>query len=111
MAIQPIDLQALFSQIDKIGKTQSMIRDGQQIHDALQQNQIQRKLEENVRNVNEAHDMGEGTLKVQDDKSGGTQAKSEKHAKKEEEEPGEAPIPKFNFFKDPALGKNIDITG
>jgi len=113
MAIQPIDLQALFSQIDKVGKAQSMIRDGQQIHDALQQNQVQRRLEENIRTVNEAQDMGDGNVRIHDDSKGsGSQAKSDKKGKNEEEEESSTPSNlNFNFFKDPALGKNIDITG
>ena len=111
MAIQPIDLQALFSQMDKVGKTQAVIREGQQIHDSLQQMETQRKLEENVRSVNEAQDMGEETIKVKDEKGGGPQGKSGGGEKHEDNE--EMPGRNINsvFFKDPALGKNIDITG
>ena len=111
MAIQPIDLQALFSQIDKVGKNQAVIREGQQIHDSLRQIETQRKLEENVRSVNETQDMGEETIKVKDEKGGGPQGKS--GGKDKQDEDDETPARNFNsaFFKDPALGKNIDITG
>ena len=111
MAIQPIDLQALFSQLDKVGKTQSMIRDGQQIHDSLQQNQIQRKLEDNVRSVNEAQDMGEEPAKIMEDKGRGTHYKGAGKGKEEDTEETTESYITPEYFKDPSLGKNIDISG
>ena len=109
MAIQPIDLQALFSQMDKVGKTQAVIREGQQIHDAIQQNQTQRKLEENVRQVNEAQDMGEETARVKDDKGSGANAKN--RGRQDDNEDSAENGEKYDFINDPALGRNIDITG
>ena len=112
MAIQPIDLQALFSQIDKVGKTQSVIREGQQIQDSLHQVQTQRKLEENVRSVNEAQDMGEEPAKVrEDDKGKGAFASSGGKGMQEEDEEKDNSEENLHFIRDPALGKNIDITG
>ena len=111
MAIQPIDLQALFSQLDKVGKTQSVIREGQQIHESLQQNQIQRKLEENVRSVNETQDMGEESIIINEERKDGAGAKGGNREKPEEEGEDKELNNDSYFFKDPALGKNIDITG
>jgi len=110
MAIQPIDLQALFTQVDKVGKNQAMLRDGQQIQDALQQMQTQRKLEENVRSVNEAQKMGEEAEKIKDQNGGGSNAnKGGAKGKPEDEAPPEEEKP--DLIRDPALGRNIDISG
>ena len=112
MAIQPIDLQAIFSQIDKVGKTQASLREGQQIQESLNQLHAQKKLEENIRSVNEAQNMGEEAGKVKDEgsrqgahaKQGGTREQSEEEAEDaESEKPG--------LIRDPALGRNIDISG
>ena len=110
MAIQPIDLQALFSQLDKVGKNQAVLREGQQIQDSLQQIQNQRKLEENVQSVNEARRMDEEAEKIKEDKGrrtphnqGGKQDDSEEEGSREEEKP--------DLIRDPALGRNIDISG
>ena len=112
MAIQPIDLQALFTQLDKVGKNQAVLREGQQIQDALQQVQIQRKLEENVQSVNQAQNLGEEAEKVKDEngrsphsgRGGGKgQTREEEDADMEEEKP--------EMIRDPALGRNIDISG
>jgi len=109
MAIQPIDLQALFTQLDKVAKNQTLLRDGQPIQESLQQLQVQRKLEENVQSVNETQDMGEGAEKVKEDGSRGTHARQGKG--QSEEEPPAAEEDKPDYIRDPALGRNIDISG
>jgi len=112
MAIQPIDLQALFTQIDKVGKNQALLREGLQTQEALQQQQSQRKLEENVQSVNQAQEMGEEAEKVKDDSGRGAHAKQGGGKEKSEEEDDSAEEKKKpELIKDPALGRNIDISG
>jgi hypothetical protein len=113
MAIQPIDLQTLFAQMDKVGKNQAAQRDGLAIQQALQGIQMQRKAEEHIQSVNEAQNTGEGSEKVND---------REKRGQAEDEDGGEKKDPKTEaqenaekedplFIRDPALGRNIDISG
>ena len=109
MAIQPIDLQAIFSQIDKVGKMQASIRDGQQIQESLHQAQAQRKLEANVQSVNETQNMGEESGKIKDENRKG--ANHDKAKGKPDEENKEALKEKKDLFQDPALGRNLDISG
>ena len=109
MAIQPIDLQALFTQLDKVGKNQAALREGQQIQEAIQQAQSQKKLEENVQSVNEAQEMGEEAGKIKDENGRGARQGGGKGRNGEEEElPAEE---KPELIRDPALGRNIDISG
>ena len=110
MAIQPIDLQALFSQLGNVGKTQAAIRDGQQMQAALQQAQAQQKLEENVRSVNEAQEMGKDAGTIKDQKgSGANQGGAHKGKPQKEETPPKDE--KSEIIRNPALGRNIDISG
>ena len=112
MAIQPIDLQALFTQLDKVGKNQAVQREGQQIQSAIQQVQTQRKIEENVQSVNEAQEMGQEAEKIKDDSGRGAHANQ--GGGKGKQEPKDDPSPedkKPDFFQDPALGHIIDISG
>jgi hypothetical protein len=109
MAIQPIDLQAIFSQIDKVGKTQAFLRDGQQIQDSLHQLQAQRKLEENIRSVNEAQNMGDEAGKIKDENRRGASQSGAKD--KPEDETEEQVQEKPGLIRDPALGRNVDISG
>jgi len=112
MAIQPIDLQAIFSQIDKVGKNQAVQREGQHIQDALQQVQNQRKLEANVQSVNESQKMGEEAETIRDGKGHGSQAnKGGSREKEEEDAAANAGAEKPELIRDPALGRNIDISG
>ena len=112
MAIQPIDLQTLFTQLDKVAKSQTLQREGQQIQESIQQIQIQRKNEQNVQSVNEAQDMGEEAGTIKDDNR---QGKRENNAGTKEKQPEEEElseeINKRDLIRDPALGRNIDISG
>ena len=112
MAIQPIDLQTLFTQMDKVGKTQAVLREGQQIQESLHQIHSQKKLEENVQSVNEAQDMGEEAEKVKDEKK---RSSYENHGganeEQEEEDDSNKEHEKSGLIRDPALGRNIDISG
>ena len=112
MAMQPIDLQTLFTQLDKVAKNQAQQREGLQIQAALQQVESQKKAEEHIRSVNEAQDMGYGTAMVKDENS---QSRTSEHEKKENEEAAEEGMEngriRFPAFRDPALGRNIDISG
>ena len=109
--MQPIDLQTVFSQVDKIGKNQAMQREGQQIQDSLQQIQTQKKLEENVQSVNEAQEMGKEADTIKEQKGGGTHANKGGTKDKQQEEEASAEEEKPELIRDPALGRNIDISG
>jgi hypothetical protein len=114
MAIQPIDLQTLFTQMDKVGKNQASQREGLQIQQAMQQVESQRKAEEQVHSVNEAQDMGEEAEKIKDEEErrqySGREGGRKDSPEEEAEEPGEQKKD-FGLIKDPSLGRNIDISG
>jgi len=112
MAIQPIDLQTLFSQMDKVAKTQSAQREGLALHQTILGEQLQRKTAEHIQSVNEAQNTGDdGTDQIRDRPSSGGGKESGKGKKKEtrenasEQEQDHGPV-----ISDPRLGKNIDIS-
>jgi hypothetical protein len=111
MAIQPIDLQVMFTQLDRIGKDQAVQRDGHAIQQAMQGVQIQKKNEERIRSVNEAQDTGDGAEQVKDRnaarKGDGGEAGG-RDGEAAEQEP--KTLSKKRFFQDPALGKNLDVS-
>lgn len=114
MAIQPIDLQTLFSQLDKIGKTQSDQKEGVQIQQSLQGALNQRRVDERIRAVNEAQDTGEGPERVKDKNrrrgergNAGETGSSEPKDGSSDGEEGQ----KSEIVTDPNLGKNIDLSG
>jgi len=110
MAIAPIDLQAIFSQVDKVGKTQAAQKEGQTLHQAIQGVQIERKTEEHIQQVNETQNTGEGVEKVKDrDQERGQKrnpgGKNDERKKEENAEEAQGSV-----LRDPYLGKKIDIS-
>jgi hypothetical protein len=115
MAIQPIDLQTLFTQLDKVGKNQAFEKDGLAIQQALQGIQMQKKTEDRIQSVNEAQNTGDGAEGVKERE----RRKRDESAGKEDlrNEPGKeggkgsAAEKALLIIRDPALGKNIDVSG
>jgi hypothetical protein len=107
VAIQPIDLQVLFTQLDTVGKTQAAHKDTLVLQQAMQNIQIQKKTEADIQSVNESQDMGEGTEGVNDRgarKHTGGETSGQRQGKHDERE-------KPPELWDPLLGHNIDISG
>lgn len=107
MALSPIDMQTLFSQMDKVGKQEAAQKEGAALLQAIQQAKHQQQTDEKIRSVNEAQDTGEGTEGVKDRKGGQAKqdGKGHHHVTEETEE-----IAENGVIRDPALGTNIDVS-
>ncbi|MCL2762540.1 MAG: hypothetical protein FWD36_04950 [Treponema sp.] len=108
MAIQPIDLQTLFSQMDKVAKTQVAQREGVALQQAIQGAEIERKTEEHIKSVNEAQNTGDGTEKVND--RGARHGKEKHKGNAQEHDNPESEETQTPVIHDPSLGRNIDIS-
>jgi fructose-1,6-bisphosphatase len=112
MAIQPIDLQALFTQLDKVGKAQMVQREGQQIQESLQQAESSRKLEQNVQSVNQSQEMGKEAETIRDENRQKGNSRQGTGAKgKSEEEDDSVNEEGRALIRDPSLGRIVDISG
>jgi len=110
MAIQPIDLQTLFSQIDKVAKAQIAQREGLAIQQAVQGVQIQRKADEQAKTVHEVQNAGDdGTEKVNDQGRKGHDDGRGNKKKPQQEVSNLQKQASSSVFRDPGLGKNVDI--
>ena len=111
MAIAPIDLQTIFTQVDKVGKTQAAQREGAALQQAMQGAEIQRKTEEHIKQINEAQNTGEGVEKAADDKKHNPDGRNEKKRKEDDEnENGNEEEGRLSVLRDPLLGNKIDIS-
>jgi hypothetical protein len=113
VAIQPIDLQTLFTQIDKVGKEQMNQKEGAHLQAVLQNAHLQKKTEERFHAVTELQNTGDGTERLKDRnarRQGGGEhpsgRKPDEDGAAESGDKGDPPV-----IRDPALGKNIDISG
>ena len=107
MAISPLDLQTLFTQVDKVGKQEVAQREGAALFQSIQQARHQQLTDEKIRSVNETQNTGEGTEAINDNNGGRAGHETPQGAKQEtQEEIAE----EKNVIRDPALGKNIDFS-
>jgi len=110
MAIAPIDLQTLFTQVDKVGRSQAAAREGAAIQQSIQGIEIQRKAEELLRQVNETQNTGEGVEKAGDqNRKYGSGAKNDKKKSGNKEDDEDNPD-KRAVLSNPSLGRKIDIS-
>ena len=114
MAVQPIDLQTLFTQLEKVGKLQASQKEGLAIQQSIQSLQMQKRTDEHIRSVNEAQDTGQGAEEINDQnarKRRNEEASDDEGKKGDDEHENNAARGKTVVFRDPALGKNIDFSG
>jgi hypothetical protein len=112
MAIQPIDLQALFSQLEKVGKVQAGQKEGLQLQQAIQGAHLQQKTEERIQSVNESQDVSQGPEKVKDRSARKDRDDAEREGATEDETPGAAENRADpSIIQDPALGNYVDLSG
>jgi hypothetical protein len=108
MAIAPIDLQTLFTQMDKVGKQEAAQKEGAAILQSIQHAKIQQDVDEKIRSVNEAQNMGEGAEAIKD-KNGGRAGQDERQRDQSTEAAEEAEESN-SVIRDPDLGRNIDFS-
>ncbi|GHT79828.1 hypothetical protein FACS1894130_09760 [Spirochaetia bacterium] len=116
MPLQPIDLQTLFTQLDKVGKDQSVHKEGVQIQASVQGAQIQKKADVRAHSVNEAQAAGDGPERIKD--RNGRRQRSRQFSTTGENTEGDfddsdrrSAAPPPGIISDPDLGRNLDVSG
>lgn len=111
MAIQPIDLQTMYTQLEKVSKMAAHQQQGLQLQKAIHQEEQAKRLQEKNQTVEKA---------IMDDEGLPVVADRNKNARPEEDEEGknqtnaqkDETIPEeFEVIKDPRLGQHIDVSG
>jgi hypothetical protein len=115
VAIQPIDLQTLYTQLDKIGKTQVQQQVAAQAERDAEITANRNDADKRLKTVRETDAGDEITGKVHEqDAKKGRQEQPGSHERKdtkEDEAPGVHAESEKEVIKDPALGTHIDISG
>jgi hypothetical protein len=113
MAITPIDLQMLFSQIDKIGKEVAAQKEGAALHSVMQTDHRQKINEEKMKSVREADDSGEGPDRLKDKRNSGEKETrpDRKRNNNNNKLAADGSLFKLPEVHDPNLGNYLDISG
>jgi hypothetical protein len=110
MAIQPIDLQVLFSRMDQLGKEQASQKDGQLHAQTVQNAELAKRTETEAHTVTAAPEAGDDeVLQIKDEERRQQRGKKRKGEKKKDDE--EKDTPPREVLTESYLGKKIDITG
>jgi hypothetical protein len=108
MAMQPLDLQILFSRLDSVAKDAAAQKDGLVLRGAINASVFEKKTEEKSQSVNEAHDT-DNELEALN--SGKNQNSGRKNAREKPQHESHEQKNWGAFFKDPSLGNYIDLSG
>ncbi|MBE3065447.1 MAG: hypothetical protein IMZ69_10580 [Spirochaetes bacterium] len=106
MPLLPIDLQTLFSQLTHVGKEQAAQKDAAPHAQSLQGAQLVQKAEQRDSAVNETRPQEQGPERAKQ--------RSRREGRRREKPPEERPPSRPRtpeIFNDPALGRNVDLTG
>ena len=111
MGIQPIDLQTLYTQLDKVGKLQG---DARQTFAAEFENSQQANKEDAARRqqtVQKTEATGAEKTAINKDGSSGSAGGAFDNASQQQENDSHPIEEKSYYIQDPSLGKKIDISG
>jgi hypothetical protein len=106
MPLLPIDLQTLFTQVSHVGKEQAAQKDAAPHAQSLQGTQLVQKTEQRDTAVNETQPQEQGPERMKRR----TRREGRRREKPPEERSASRPRPP-ETFNDPALGRNVDLTG
>ena len=115
MAVNPIDLQAIFAQMNQVGKLEALNKDSEVIRQDQAALIINREGTKDAEEIPETKNLSEGSGKIKDkEKERGNNPenqekesdKDKKNIKMKENEEND-----IDNMKDPNLGQNIDILG
>lgn len=107
MPLLPIDLQTLFSQSNQVGKEQAVQKDATPLAQSAQGSQLVQKTEQRDNAVNETQHQEEGPEQVKARTRRGPGGRREKGERGKKE-----PAPRArDVFRDPDLGRNVDVSG
>lgn len=111
MAIQPIDLQTLYTQLENVSKNVAFQTQGMQFKDDMQQTEKARQEFLKKQAVTKTREEEEQADSVHERKKGnGNQTSQQMRQKKNEEQNKEETVNEIHIH-DPALGRIIDILG
>lgn len=112
MGIQPIDLQTLYTQLDKVGKAQVQQNAASQAAREAEMAKNREEAERRLKTVRETETGGEQTGAVHD-RNGSSSGNDSGTPSKGTKDPsaGESEDSTREIIRDPSLGSIIDISG
>ena len=108
VGIQPIDLQTLYSQMEKVGKQQGAEQSGAIANRERQEEANRLDAEKRLNSVKSSESINNEKIAIND----GTSSKSSMNRGKYRQEKAEEETEEEeNYIQDPKLGRRVDVSG
>ena len=111
MAIQPIDLQVLYTQLENVSKTVAAQQQGAQLTSAIQQDEHGKRLAEKSTIVQKTSETEEEVAIIKDHQDAKNTPSFAGEKEQHTDEQPEPQKPAFEYVSDPELGHHIDVSG
>jgi len=108
MAIQPIDLQTIYSQMSNVAKNVAHQQNGNQLTQAMQENVAVQQEQKRLSQVHKTAENEANACQVKDEDQQNNSFQNQKNQKKNQEE--ETEKKKLTEIRESFLGQNIDIS-
>ena len=108
MAIQPIDLQIMYSQMQNVARNVANAQFQPQLTQQMKENQVIQQQQEQAKSVHRAADEESKSTNVDEDGHSGNQYGAARNKGRQNEET--PPEPKKTEIREGYLGRHIDIT-
>lgn len=111
MAIQPIDLQTIYSQMSNVAKNVAHQQNGNQLTQAMQENVAVQQEQERLSQVHKTAENEANTSQVKDEGHQNNSFQNQKNQKNQKKSKEEEPEKKkLTEIRESFLGQNIDIS-
>ena len=111
VGIQPIDLQTIYAQMEKVGKQQGAEQSGVIANRERQEEANRLDAEKRLNSVKDAEGINNDKITINENTRGGGSAFYNQSYKKKEEAESEEEYVEDLYIKDPKLGSRVDISG
>ncbi len=111
MAISPIDLQTVYTQLEKVSKTQVQATQASQLQNVMNQESVEKKKNKKKAAVEQTVKYSDENIGKLKDRNGSSQQEQEETNKKKEQQQNHGYDSSKIVLSDPALGQHIDVSG
>lgn len=108
VGIQPIDLQTLYSQMEKVGKQQGAEQSGAIANRERQEEANRVDAEKRLNSVKSSESINNEKIAINDGMSSKSSMNQGKYKQEKAEEETEE---EENYIQDPKLGRRVDVSG
>jgi len=113
MSVNPLELQTLFSQINRVGKQQALTKENDVLKQEILNSDIHKQGIKDSEEIPETKNLDEEFSKIKDEENSKREKKKKKNGEQSDDtdEESQDENQSQNVITDPKIGRKIDILG